>query len=103
VGALVVFDISKAETFENLDKWLGELNEHADNHCCIMIVGNKVDLKHLRDITTEQGRSLAEKHNYSFIETSALDNTNVGEAFNNLLVGELQENVIRSYLTLILF
>lgn len=86
VGALVVYDISKAATFENLSKWLGELDEHADPNCCIMIVGNKTDLKHLREITAEVGRSLAEKHNYSFIETSALDNTNVGEAFNNLLV-----------------
>lgn len=86
VGALVVFDISKMSSFENLDKWLGELNEHADPRCCIMIVGNKVDLKHLRAVSSEEGRSLAEKHNYSFIETSALDNTNVGEAFNNLLV-----------------
>ncbi|XP_052768541.1 ras-related protein Rab-11B-like [Mya arenaria] len=86
VGALVVYDISKASSFENLDKWLGELSEHADPFCCIMIVGNKVDLKHLRAITADAGRSLAEKHNYSFIETSALDNTNVGEAFNNLLV-----------------
>jgi len=59
VGALVVFDISKATSFENLDKWLGELNEHADPHCCIMIVGNKVDLKHLREVTSDEGRTLA--------------------------------------------
>ena len=59
VGALVVFDISKMSSFENLDKWLGELNEHADPHCCIMIVGNKVDLKHLRAVSMEDGRSLA--------------------------------------------
>lgn len=86
VGALVVYDISKTSSFENLDKWLGELKEHADPHCCIMLVGNKVDLKHLRAVITEEGRCLAERHNFSFIETSALDNTNVGEAFNNLLV-----------------
>ncbi|WAR19531.1 RB11A-like protein [Mya arenaria] len=56
VGALVVYDISKASSFENLDKWLGELSEHADPFCCIMIVGNKVDLKHLRAITADAGR-----------------------------------------------
>ena len=62
VGALVVFDISADKTFENLDKWLGELNEHADPNCCIMIVGNKTDLNHLRKVSTEEGRSLAGKH-----------------------------------------
>lgn len=54
-----MFDISKMSSFENLDKWLGELNEHADPRCCIMIVGNKVDLKHLRAVSSEEGRSLA--------------------------------------------
>lgn len=86
VGALVVYDITKPLSFENLDKWLQELREHADPYVCIMIVGNKTDLRSLRAVTQEEGRNLAEKHNYSFIETSALDSTNVGEAFNNLLV-----------------
>ncbi|OWF49626.1 Ras-related protein Rab-11B [Mizuhopecten yessoensis] len=86
VGALVVYDITKPETFENLQKWLDELKEHADPYVCIMIVGNKTDLRSVRAIQQEQGRLKAEEHKYSFIETSALDATNVGEAFNNLLV-----------------
>ena len=59
VGALVVYDITKMETFENLNKWLGELAEHADSAARIMIVGNKTDLRHLRAVTTEEGRALA--------------------------------------------
>lgn len=86
VGALVVYDITKPQTFENLSKWLEELKEHADPYVCIMIVGNKTDLRSVRAIQQEQGRLKAEEHKYSFIETSALDATNVGEAFNNLLV-----------------
>ncbi|XP_033725110.1 ras-related protein rab-11.1-like [Pecten maximus] len=86
VGALVVYDITKPQTFDNLHKWLDELKEHADPYVCIMIVGNKTDLISVRAIQQEQGRLKAEQHKYSFIETSALDSTNVGEAFNNLLV-----------------
>ncbi|XP_078328689.1 ras-related protein Rab-11B-like [Crassostrea virginica] len=86
VGALVLYDITKPQTFENLDKWIRELKEHADPCVCIMIVGNKTDLKTQRIVSTEEGRTLAEKYHYSFIETSALDSSNVGEAFNNLLV-----------------
>lgn len=86
VGALVLYDITKPATFENLDKWISELKEHADPCVCIMIVGNKTDLRSQRVVSTEEGRLLAEKYRYSFIETSALDASNVGEAFNNLLV-----------------
>lgn len=86
VGALVLYDITKPATFENLDKWISELKEHADPCVCIMIVGNKTDLRSQRVVSTEEGRLLAEKYRYSFIETSALDSSNVGEAFNNLLV-----------------
>ncbi|XP_064595929.1 ras-related protein rab-11.1-like [Liolophura sinensis] len=86
VGALVVFDITKPQSFANLDRWVQELREHADPCVRIMLVGNKTDLRHLRAVTLDDGRIFAEKHHYSFIETSALDCTNVGTAFNNLLV-----------------
>lgn len=59
VGALVVYDITKPLSFENLDKWLQELREHADPYVCIMIVGNKTDLRSLRAVTQEEGRNLA--------------------------------------------
>uniref|UniRef100_A0A0B6ZS42 Ras-related protein Rab-25 n=1 Tax=Arion vulgaris TaxID=1028688 RepID=A0A0B6ZS42_9EUPU len=86
VGALVVYDMTKHQTFENLSKWLQELKDHADRSARIMIVGNKSDLRHLRAVTQEEGRLFAEKQQFSFIETSALDSSNVGEAFNNLLI-----------------
>lgn len=53
-----------------------------------MLVGNKCDLKHARAVTTEEGAAFAEKNGLSFIETSALDATNVDEAFTQVLAGE---------------
>ena len=50
-----------------------------------MLVGNKCDLKHLRNVPTDEARNYAEKHTLSFIETSALDGTNVDDAFKNIL------------------
>ncbi|KAG8127105.1 hypothetical protein E2320_022295 [Naja naja] len=70
VGALLVYDIAKHLTYENVERWLKELRDHADNNIVIMLVGNKSDLQ---------------KNNLSFIETSALDSTNVEEAFKNIL------------------
>lgn len=48
VGALLVYDIAKHKTYENVHRWLTELRNHADSDIVIMLVGNKSDLKHLR-------------------------------------------------------
>ncbi|XP_010777057.1 ras-related protein Rab-11B-like, partial [Notothenia coriiceps] len=85
VGALLVYDIAKHLTYENIERWLKELRDHADNNIVIMQVGNKSDLRHLRAVPTDEARAFAEKNSISFIETSALDSTNVEEAFKNIL------------------
>jgi small GTP-binding protein len=85
VGALLVYDIAKHLTYENVERWLKELRDHADSNIVIMLVGNKSDLKHLRAVPTDEARDFAEKNNLSFIETSALDATNVENAFQNIL------------------
>lgn len=85
VGALLVYDIAKHITYENIERWLKELRDHADSNIVIMTVGNKSDLRHLRAVPTEEAKAFAEKHGLSFIETSALDSTNVELAFRNIL------------------
>lgn len=85
VGALLVYDISKSGTFDNVERWLKELKDHAEPNIVIMLVGNKCDLKHLRQVTTEDGSSFSESNAISFIETSALDATNVDGAFRSIL------------------
>jgi len=82
VGALVVYDITRSASFRNVEKWLQELHEHADPDIVIMLVGNKTDLKTQRETSTDDARSLAQKNNLLFIETSALDGENIKEAFN---------------------
>ena len=85
VGALLVYDISKHATFENVERWLKELRDHADSNIVIMLVGNKSDLRHLRAVSTDEAMAFAEKHNLAFIETSALDSTGVETAFHRIL------------------
>ncbi|KAL6061229.1 Ras-related protein Rab-11A [Balamuthia mandrillaris] len=87
VGALLVYDISKATTFKNLDRWLEELKENAVPDIVVMLVGNKSDLKHIREVSVEEGTKYAEEHHLSFIETSALDSSNVELAFTRILTG----------------
>lgn len=52
-----------------------------------MLVGNKSDLRHLRAVPTDEAKAFAERNGLSFIETSALDSTNVETAFQNILTG----------------
>jgi len=85
VGALLVYDIAKYSTFKNVERWLTELRENADRNIVIMLVGNKSDLRHLREVPTEEAKQFSQKHSLSFIETSALDSTNVELAFQNIL------------------
>lgn len=85
VGALLVYDIAKHLTYENIERWLKELRDHADQNIVIMLVGNKSDLRHLRAVPTDEAKIFAEKNAISFIETSALDSTNVETAFTNIL------------------
>ncbi|KAF9791712.1 hypothetical protein SFRURICE_020111 [Spodoptera frugiperda] len=87
VGALLVYDIAKHLSYENVERWLRELRDHADQNILIMLVGNKSDLRHLRSIPTEEAKAFAERNGLSFIETSALDSTNVEPAFQNILTG----------------
>ena len=84
VGALLVYDMAKT-VVEDVEKWLKELRDHADANIVIMLVANKSDLNHLRDDSREDAAAYAEKEGLSFIETSALEATNVESAFQNIL------------------
>jgi len=85
VGALLVYDISKHQTYENVGRWLKELRDHADANIVIMLVGNKSDLRHLRAVATEDAKQFVAENGLMFIETSALDSSNVELAFQKIL------------------
>ncbi|KAH9316640.1 hypothetical protein KI387_025267 [Taxus chinensis] len=85
VGALLVYDVTRHVTFENVERWLKELREHSDSNIVVMLVGNKSDLRHLRAVTPEEGQELAEREGLYFMETSALESTNVETAFKQVL------------------
>ncbi|KAL9241364.1 hypothetical protein vseg_015484 [Gypsophila vaccaria] len=85
LGALLVYDITKRPTFEHIPRWLQELRAHADNNIVIMLIGNKSDLQDQRAVATEDATEFAQKEELFFLETSALDSTNVDPAFTTLL------------------
>ncbi|KAL3623756.1 Ras-related protein RABA4d [Castilleja foliolosa] len=85
VGAMLVYDISKRQSFDHMARWLEELRGHADKNIIIMLIGNKCDLGTLRAVPTEDAQEFAERENLYFMETSALQATNVESAFMMIL------------------
>eukprot|EP00455_Lapot_gusevi_P022603 TRINITY_DN2354_c0_g1_i2.p1 TRINITY_DN2354_c0_g1~~TRINITY_DN2354_c0_g1_i2.p1 ORF type:complete len:217 (-),score=24.53 TRINITY_DN2354_c0_g1_i2:79-729(-) len=95
VGALVVYDITKPKTFQNITKWLDELNNHADPATVIMVVGNKADLETSRKVPTHEAQEFCRMRNLLFMEASACDASNVQEAFMTVAQEVLNRMVAR--------
>lgn len=85
IGALLVYDVTRHATFENVERWLKELRGHTDPNIVVMLIGNKSDLRHLVAVPTEDGEAYAERESLYFMETSALEATNVENAFAEVL------------------
>uniref|UniRef100_A0A5B6ZR31 Putative ras-related protein Rab11D-like n=1 Tax=Davidia involucrata TaxID=16924 RepID=A0A5B6ZR31_DAVIN len=105
VGAMLVYDITKRQTFDHIPRWLEELRGHADKNIVIILIGNKTDLEDQRVVPTEDAKEFSQKEGLFFLETSALESTNVETAFltvlteifnivnkKNLVAGEDQGN-----------
>ena len=84
-GAFVVYDISRKPTFENVDKWIGELKTNASEDVLIMLVGNKSDLEDKREVQIDEVKKKAEQYKIAFCETSALEGKNIEQAFDSLI------------------
>lgn len=78
-GIILLYDITKMETFEHITNWLKSIKENCEN-IPVILVGNKIDLPD-KVISTEEGQEMANKYNIEFMEASAKDGTNVKEAF----------------------
>jgi Ras-related protein Rab-2A len=80
-GALLVYDITRRDTFQHLNRWLEEAKSHAQPNMVILLIGNKNDLEHRRAVSTEEGMAFAAANNLLFMETSAKTAYNVEQAF----------------------
>jgi Ras-related protein Rab-2A len=82
-GALLVYDITRRDTFNHLTTWLDDARQHSSSNMVIMLIGNKSDLEARRDVNREEGEAFAREHGLVFMETSAKTAANVEEAFIN--------------------
>jgi len=90
-GIMIIYDITVKESFDNVDKWIKEINEHAGKNCSKLLVGNKTDLIKYRTVQYEQAKAFADGTHIPFIEVSVKDNVNVDTAFITLAT-EIEKN-----------
>ena len=83
-GVIVLYDICRKKSFENVDKWIDDFKSKADDDAVIILIGNKSDLDDKREVSKEEGESKAQMNKFAFMETSAKDNNNVQKAFETL-------------------
>ena len=92
-AGIVVFDVTRKETFDNLETWNKEIKE-ASPTISLILVGNKIDLVDDRQVTTEEGQALAQKLGLTYIETSAKDGINIQDSFKMLALQMIKRFVV---------
>ena len=96
VCALVVYDISNRDSFNNVSTWIEDCKNQSPKTIFMVLVGNKSDLEDRRQVSTEEGQELADKFGILFYETSAKEGTNVEEIFNDS-ADKIAKNIEQNY------
>lgn len=92
-GIIVVYDITDKRTFDMVQSWIQSVEENSKIKKQMILIGNKCDLVETREVSTADGKNLANHYKMSFYETSAKDNVNIEQAISCII-----NNVIESML-----
>jgi len=90
-GSLVVYDITRRETFDKLKSWLDELDSKESVPLVRYLVGSKNDLENQREVTVNEAKEFADNHNCKYFEVSAKSGDNIVEMFDKLGVDLILE------------
>ena len=80
----IVYDVTNRASFDNLRKWVSDVERLANPQVCKLIVGNKADLEDKREVRREEGQAFADNLGVPFLETSAKTSYNVRTMFVEL-------------------
>ena len=90
-GIILIYDVTNRKTFENIRKWLYQINEETSGKISILLIANKIDCVESRQVTKEEGKQMAKNNGLPIFEASAKDSTNVNESFQ-YLIEKISEN-----------
>ncbi len=98
-GVIFVFDLTNEKSFEDIDRWLKDVQNHND-YCTKLLIGNKADLENIREVNVEKAQMFAINNEMEYFETSAKDNKNINEIFTIMakrLIYNKNNNRINSF------
>ena len=83
-AAVIVYDITRASTFNTLKNWVRELQQLGPENIVIAVCGNKADMEDKREVSKEEAKAYADEIGAIFLETSAKNNKGVQDVFMEL-------------------
>ncbi|KAF3916259.1 hypothetical protein ABW21_db0201616 [Orbilia brochopaga] len=95
MGILLVYDVTDERSFNNIQTWFQNVEQHATEGVNKILIGNKCDWEEKRVVSTERGQALADELGIPFMEVSAKANINVEEAFL-LLARDIKKRIMDS-------
>ena len=99
-GIVVTYAVTERKSYENVNKWMNQIQSLAPKEVIIVLVGNKTDMEDEREVTMEEGKAMAEKYDAVFFESSAKTGDNVDSVFNCLardILVKIRENPPKVY------
>lgn len=92
-GVIMAYDITKKSSFESLARWLDDVRRYAGSNIVQILIGNKKDLEHQREVNFTDAKTFAQQNNMiGLVESSAKENINIDETFI-----KLAKELIRRY------
>jgi len=90
-GVLLIYDITKRDTFKKLDFWIEDLKENADNidNLFIYLIGNKNDMEEKREVSFQEATDFAKDKKLPYIEVSAKTGNNIKKLFDEVIKGAM--------------
>ena len=83
MGIILMYAVNDKSSFQNLGKWLKDIQDYGDSDATIALIGNKCDIEQ-REVTYEEGKEIADNNGFIFFETSAKESVYVDELFHQL-------------------
>ena len=85
-GVIIVFDVTSHDSFDNVKGWINSIKSNlGENIIPIIIVGNKIDMENMREISKEDGKKIASENDFKYFETSAKTGIGVDEAIKEIV------------------
>ena len=85
-GCIIVYDITNQKSFDAIESYfIPKIKEKCKLNIPVLILGNKNDMKEMRQISLEQGRQLALKYGFIFQETSSIEFLSASDIFQKIV------------------